>query len=131
MDYPLLNAFWTMCLIFLWVMWLFLLVRIIGDIFRSQDINNWAKTGWLVLVIVLPFVGVFIYVLARGRGLSEREVALAQRQQRQLREYIRETVKAQGETIRPEDSLAKLVELKDRGDITEEEFQKAKAKVLA
>ncbi|MFI6768473.1 SHOCT domain-containing protein [Streptomyces sp. NPDC050355] len=131
MDYPLLNAFWTMCLIFLWVMWLFLLVRIIGDIFRSQDINNWAKTGWLVLVIVLPFVGVFIYVLARGRGLSEREVALAQRQQRQLREYIRETVKAQGETIRPEDSLAKLVELKNRGDITEEEFQKAKAKVLA
>ncbi|MFE0193342.1 SHOCT domain-containing protein [Streptomyces sp. NPDC059008] len=131
MDYPLLNAFWTMCLIFLWVMWLFLLVRIVGDIFRSQDVNNWAKTGWLVLVIALPFVGVFIYVLARGRGLSEREVALAQRQQRQLRDYIRETARAEGETIRPEDSLAKLAELKNRGDITEEEFQKAKAKVLA
>lgn len=91
MDYPLLNAFWTMCLIFLWVLWLILLFRIIGDIFRSQDLNNWAKTGWLVLVIVLPFLGVFIYVIARGHGMSEREVAQAERQQKQLRAYLRET----------------------------------------
>lgn len=131
MDYPLLNAFWTMCLIFLWVMWLFLLVRIIGDIFRSQDVNNWAKTGWLVLVIVLPFIGVFIYVLARGHSMSEREVAHAQRQQKQLQAYLRETVKTGDETDRHADSLAKLAELKNHGDITEEEFQKAKAKVLA
>ncbi|MEV6563688.1 SHOCT domain-containing protein [Streptomyces kronopolitis] len=131
MDYPLLNAFWTMCLIFLWVLWLILLFRIIGDIFRSRDINNWAKTGWLVLVIVLPFLGVFIYVIARGHEMSEREYAQAERQQKQLQSYLRDTVGTGDETARHADSLAKLAELKKHGDITEEEFQKAKAKVLA
>ncbi|MEU9123977.1 SHOCT domain-containing protein [Streptomyces sp. NPDC048506] len=131
MDYPLLNAFWTMCLIFLWVMWLFLLVRIIGDIFRSRDLNNWAKTGWLVLVILLPFVGVFVYVLARGRSMSEREVAQLEQQQKQLKTYIRETAATEGEGARHAESLAKLAELKAHGDLTEEEFQQAKAKVLA
>ncbi|MGW1376308.1 SHOCT domain-containing protein [Streptomyces sp. NPDC002446] len=131
MDYPLLNAFWTMCLIFLWVMWLFLLVRIVGDIFRSQDMNNWAKTGWLILAIVLPFVGVFIYVIARGHGMTEREIAQAERQHRQVQAYLRETVRTEEQTARHADSLAKLAELKNHGDITEEEFQKAKAKVLA
>ncbi|MFG2863952.1 SHOCT domain-containing protein [Streptomyces sioyaensis] len=131
MDYPLLNAFWTMCLIFLWIMWLILLFRIIGDIFRSRDINNWAKTGWLVLVILLPFLGVFIYVIARGHGMSEREFAQAERQQKQLQTYLRDTVASGDETARHADSLAKLAELKNHGDITDEEFQKAKAKVLA
>ncbi|MFJ5802104.1 SHOCT domain-containing protein [Streptomyces decoyicus] len=130
MDYPLLNAFWTMCLIFLWVLWLILLFRIIGDIFRSRDLNNWAKTGWLILVIVLPFLGVFIYVIARGHGMSEREVAQAERQQKQLHAYLRDTV-ATGEGTNHADSLAKLADLKNHGDITEEEFQKAKAKILA
>ncbi|MFE1764142.1 SHOCT domain-containing protein [Streptomyces angustmyceticus] len=131
MDYPLLNAFWTMCLIFLWVLWLILLFRIIGDIFRSRDLNNWAKTGWLILVIVLPFLGVFIYVIARGHGMSEREVAQAERQQKQLQAYLKETV-ATGDTGGGHaDALAKLADLKKHGDITEEEFQKAKAKILA
>jgi uncharacterized membrane protein len=132
MDYPLLNAFWTMCLIFLWIMWLILLFRIIGDIFRSHDLKGWGKTGWLVLVILLPFLGVFIYVIARGHGMSEREIAQAERQQKQLQEYLRKTV-ATGDdgTSRHADSLAKLAELKNHGDITEEEFQKAKAKILA
>ena len=131
MDYPLLNAFWTMCLIFLWVMWLILLFRIIGDIFRSRDLNGWAKTGWLVLVIVLPFLGVFIYVIARGHGMSDREVAQAERQQKQLQTYLRDTVATGEGTSRHADSLAKLADLKNHGDITEEEFQKAKAKILA
>ncbi|WP_432145799.1 SHOCT domain-containing protein [Streptomyces sp. bgisy084] len=132
MDYPLLNAFWTMCLIFLWVMWLILLFRIIGDIFRSHDLKGWGKTGWLVLVILLPFLGVFIYVIARGHGMSEREIAQAERQQKQLQEYLRKTVATgDDETTRHADSLAKLAELKNHGDITEEEYQKAKAKVLA
>ncbi|MEU5237335.1 SHOCT domain-containing protein [Streptomyces lydicus] len=131
MDYPLLNAFWTMCLIFLWVMWFFLLFRIIGDIFRSSDLNNWAKTGWLVLVLVLPFLGVFIYVLARGRSMTEREVARAEQQQKQLRSYLRETAGTDDAAARHAEALAKLADLKAHGDITEEEFQKAKAKVLA
>ncbi|MFG2526826.1 SHOCT domain-containing protein [Streptomyces sp. NPDC048516] len=131
MDYPLLNAFWTMCLIFLWVLWLILLFRIIGDIFRSHDLNNWAKTGWLILVIVLPFLGVFIYVIARGHGMSEREVAQAERQQKQLRAYLRDTAVTGDAAGGHADALAKLADLKNHGDITEEEFQKAKAKVLA
>ncbi|MEU5211647.1 SHOCT domain-containing protein [Streptomyces sp. NPDC020742] len=131
MDYPLLNVFWTMCLVFLWVMWLFLLVRIIGDIFRSRDLNNWAKTGWLALVILLPFLGVFVYVLARGRSMSEREVAQVEQQQKQMQAYIRETAGSGDTGARHAESLAKLAELKAHGDITEEEFQKAKAKVLA
>ncbi|MGP8296897.1 SHOCT domain-containing protein [Streptomyces inhibens] len=131
MDYPLLNAFWTMCLIFLWVMWLVLLFTIIGDIFRSRDINNWVKTGWLLVVLLLPFLGVFIYVIARGQGMSEREVERAERQQKQLQAYLRETVPTGDEAGRHADSLAKLAELKNHGDITEEEFRKAKAKVLA
>ncbi|WP_328381672.1 SHOCT domain-containing protein [Streptomyces sp. NBC_00400] len=131
MDYPLLNAFWTMCLIFLWILWLILLFRIIGDIFRSRDLNNWAKTGWLILVIVLPFLGVFIYVIARGHGMSEREVAQAERQQKQLRAYLRDTAATGGEAGGHADALAKLADLKNHGDITEEEFQKAKAKILA
>ncbi|MFI0714276.1 SHOCT domain-containing protein [Streptomyces inhibens] len=131
MDYPLLNAFWTMCLIFLWVMWLVLLFTIISDIFRSRDINNWVKTGWLLVVLLLPFLGVFIYVIARGHGMSDREVERAERQQKQLQAYLRETVSTGDEASRHADSLAKLAELKNHGDITEEEFQKAKAKVLA
>lgn len=101
MDYPLLNAFWTMCLIFLWVMWLILLFRIIGDIFRSHDLKGWGKTGWLVLVILLPFLGVFIYVIARGHGMSDREIAQAERQQKQLQAYLRETVATGDETGLP------------------------------
>ncbi|MFF8784924.1 SHOCT domain-containing protein [Streptomyces sp. NPDC015125] len=131
MDYPLLNAFWTMCLIFLWILWLILLFRIIGDIFRSHDLNNWAKTGWLVLVIVLPFLGVFIYVIARGHGMSDREVAQAERQQKQLRAYLRDTAATGDEAGGHADALAKLADLKNHGDITEEEFRKAKAKILA
>ncbi|MCF3142125.1 MULTISPECIES: SHOCT domain-containing protein [Streptomyces] len=132
MDYPLLNAFWTMCLIFLWVMWLILLFRIIGDIFRSHDLKGWGKTGWLVLVILLPFLGVFIYVIARGHGMSDREIAQAERQQKQMQDYLRKTMATgDDEASRHADSLAKLAELKNHGDITEEEYQKAKAKVLA
>ncbi|MFI2259402.1 SHOCT domain-containing protein [Streptomyces tubercidicus] len=131
-DYPLLNAFWTMCLIFLWVLWLILLFRIIADIFRSHDLKGWGKTGWLVLVIVLPFVGVFIYVIARGHGMSDREIAQAERQQKQMQDYLRKTGAAGDDSgSRHADQLAKLADLKNHGDITEEEYQKAKAKVLA
>ncbi|MGW8554358.1 SHOCT domain-containing protein [Streptomyces tubercidicus] len=131
-DYPLLDAFWTMCLIFLWVLWLILLFRIIADIFRSHDLKGWGKAGWLVLVIALPFVGVFIYVIARGHGMSEREIAQAERQQKQMQDYLRKTVAAGDDTgSRHADQLAKLADLKNHGDITEEEYQKAKAKVLA
>jgi hypothetical protein len=73
-DYPVLGAFWTVMWIFLWVLWIILLFRIIGDIFRDDALGAAAKTGWLIFVVVLPFLGVFIYVLARGKGMGDREV---------------------------------------------------------
>ncbi|MFE6857026.1 SHOCT domain-containing protein, partial [Streptomyces sp. NPDC057674] len=76
-DYPLLNLFWTMLWFFLWIMWLFLLFKVIGDIFRDHSLNGWAKAGWLILCIVLPYLGVLIYVIARGKSMGERDVKRA------------------------------------------------------
>ncbi len=77
-DYPLLNLFWTMLEIFLWVLWFFLLFRVIFDIFRSHDLGGWGKTLWLIFVIVLPFLGVFIYLIARGGSMADRDARQAQ-----------------------------------------------------
>ncbi|MGW1375064.1 SHOCT domain-containing protein [Streptomyces sp. NPDC002446] len=128
-DYPVLGAFWTMFLIFLWVLWFVLLFRIIMDIFRDDTMNGWAKAGWLVLVIVLPFLGVFVYVLARGKGMGKREVDHARAQQQAFDAYVRETARGAGPTSEV-DELAKLSEIRARGDITDEEFRRAKEKIL-
>ena len=77
-DYPLLNLFWTMLELFLWVLWFFLLFRIIIDIFRSHDLGGWGKALWLIFVIVLPFLGVFVYLIARGSSMGERDARQAQ-----------------------------------------------------
>ena len=74
-DFPLLSAFWTMLWFFLWIMWFVLLFRIVVDIFRDDAMSGWAKTGWLVFVIVLPFLGVFVYVIARGKNMGHREIS--------------------------------------------------------
>ncbi|QGZ52656.1 SHOCT domain-containing protein [Streptomyces sp. QHH-9511] len=128
-DYPLLNVFWTMLWFFLWVLWIILLFRIITDIFRDKDMSGWAKAGWLVLTILLPFLGVLVYVIARGKDMGRREIAQARAQQRDFDAYVREA--ASGGT-RPSsvDELARLSELRSRGDITAEEFDRAKALVL-
>jgi uncharacterized membrane protein len=127
-DYPILGAFWTMLLVFLWVMWFFLLFRVIVDIFRDDDLSGWAKAGWLVLVLVLPYVGVFVYILARGGSMGSRERHEARARQEEMNSYIRE---AAGEGGRSEvEELAKLSEIKARGDISDEEFQRAKEKIL-
>lgn len=126
-DYPLLNMFWTMMMLFLWVLWFMLLFRIIGDIFRDDDLGGWGKAGWSIFVIILPFLGVFVYLIARGRGMGERELARAQRNEREFRTYVQQT--AGGGS--PAEELARLAELKNKGDITAAEFEQAKAKVLA
>ncbi|MGX5187327.1 SHOCT domain-containing protein [Streptomyces avermitilis] len=129
-DYPLLSVFWSMLVFFLWIMWFILLFRIIVDIFRDDDMGGWAKAGWLVLVIVLPFLGVFVYVIARGKGMGRREVAQARAQQESFESYVRETAKGGGRSSSV-DELAKLSEIRARGDITDEEFRKAKELVLS
>ncbi|MFF4353494.1 SHOCT domain-containing protein [Streptomyces sp. NPDC001530] len=130
-DYPLLSVFWSMLWFFLWIMWFILLFRIILDIFRDDTMSGWAKAGWLLFVIVVPFLGVFVYVIARGKEMGRREVAQARAQQEAFDRYVRETAK--GGEGRPSsvDELAKLSEIRARGDITEEEFRRAKELVLS
>ncbi|MEU5216672.1 SHOCT domain-containing protein [Streptomyces sp. NPDC020807] len=131
-DYPLLDLFWTMLWFFLWIMWLFLLFKIITDIFRDDELSGWGKAGWLILCLVLPFIGVLIYVIARGTGMTQRETARARDAEAAFQDYIRETAgPGAGGTGSAGDELTRLVGLKERGALTEEEFQKAKAKILA
>ncbi|MEU3619329.1 SHOCT domain-containing protein [Streptomyces sp. NPDC006872] len=130
-DYPLLSAFWTMLVFFLWIMWFVLLFRCIVDIFRDDELSGWAKAGWLVFCIVLPFLGVFVYVIARGKGMGRREVKQARDQQQAFDSYVRETAKGTGGSSSSVDELARLSEIRARGDITDEEFTKAKQLVLS
>lgn len=132
-DYPLLNLFWTMLWFFLWIMWLFLLFKVITDLFRDHELNGWAKAGWMILVIVLPFLGVLLYVIFRGRSMGKREVAAAQEREAAFKSYIRQTASEGGGATggADVDQLARLHDLKEKGAISEEEYQQAKAKILA
>ncbi|MFC5661808.1 SHOCT domain-containing protein [Kitasatospora misakiensis] len=142
-NYPLLNIFWTMLELFLWILWFFLLFKIITDIFRSHDMGGWAKAGWMVLVILLPLIGVLAYVIARGRSMGERDLAQAQKADEAFKAYIRDAAGSASGSAPGEggagdgsagrshvDDLAKLAELKADGAISEEEYQKAKEKLL-
>jgi|SRR5919108_5618069 hypothetical protein len=126
MNYPLLNAFLTMAFFFLWILWIFLLVKIIVDIFRSNDLGGWGKAGWTLFVVVLPFLGVFVYLIARGRSMSERDMAQAKQQEQAFQNYVRSTARVPTQA----DELTKLAQLRDHGDISEAEYQQAKAKIL-
>ncbi|MEV7426902.1 MULTISPECIES: SHOCT domain-containing protein [unclassified Streptomyces] len=129
-DYPVLGAFWTTMWIFLWILWFVLLFRVIGDVFRDDTLSGIAKTGWLIFVIVLPFLGVFIYVVARGRGMGRRETRHARAQQKALDDYIRTTAGQGAGPPNETEQLARLSDIRSRGDITDEEFQRAKEKIL-
>ncbi|MGW6909050.1 MULTISPECIES: SHOCT domain-containing protein [unclassified Streptomyces] len=131
-DYPLLNAFLTMLWFFLWVLWFVMLFRVFGDIFRDHELSGWAKAGWTVFVCVLPFLGIFVYLIARGRGMGERDVRQMQRQEEQFRSYVQEAAAGAPATGPTHvDELTKLAGLHDHGDITDAEYERAKAKVLA
>ncbi|MFE2561146.1 SHOCT domain-containing protein [Streptomyces sp. NPDC059352] len=130
-DYPLLNVFWTMLWFFIWIMWLFLLFKVITDIFRDHSLNGWAKAGWLIFCILLPYLGVLVYVIARGKGMGQRDVKQAKDSEAAFQDYIRKTAGTAPAGGGAGDELARLADLKEKGAITDEEFQKAKAKVLA
>lgn len=125
MDYPLLNVFLTMLYCFFWILWIFLVIRIIFDIFRSRDLSGGGKAGWLIIVIILPFLGVFIYLIVRGGKMHERDVAQARAQNEAFQASVRE---AAGQTSA--DQLAKLADLHTKGAISDQEFQREKAKIL-
>jgi hypothetical protein len=127
-DYPILGVFWTMLMFFLWIAWLFILFHVVIDIFRSHDMGGWGKAGWFVLVVVLPLLGVLIYVLARGDSMQQRDIDRAQAQQDQFDAYVRQAVGTSG--VSTADELSKLSDLKERGIISDEEFASSKAKLL-
>jgi ABC-type multidrug transport system fused ATPase/permease subunit len=125
-SYPLLNLFWTMLEFFLWVVWIWLLIWVFIDIFRSRDLSGWAKALWVLFVVIIPFLGVLVYLIARGGKMQERAEQQAYREDQTARSYIQE---AAGTSTA--DQLAKLADLRDRGVISAEEFDREKAKVLA
>ncbi|MFG2988737.1 SHOCT domain-containing protein [Streptomyces sp. NPDC048257] len=129
-DYPLLNIFWTMLYLFLWIMWFFLLFKIITDIFRDHSLSGWGKAGWLIFVLLLPFLGVFVYLIARGKSMGERDLKQVQENEAAFREYVQKTAGPGGGGGSAEE-LSKLSTLKEQGHITQEEFDRAKAKILA
>jgi hypothetical protein len=125
-TYPLFDLFGTMLGFFIFIIWFWLLVVIFGDIFRSRDMGGGAKAVWVLFVIVLPFLGILVYLIARGGKMHERAAEQAQQQQQAFDSYVK---KAAGGS--PTEDLAKLAELKEKGVITDAEFEAQKAKLLA
>ena len=126
-SYPLLGAFWTIFMIFLWVIWFWVLITVIIDLFRSHDLSGWAKALWFIFIFLLPLIGVLVYLIARGGKMHEHQVRDAQLQEQQVRSYVQEAAGSQSTA----DQLAKLADLRDRGVITAGEFDREKAKILA
>lgn len=126
-SYPLLNAFWTILYVFVFILWLFVLFRVIWDVFRSHDLSGWGKAGWLFFIIVLPLLGVLVYLIVRGGSMHERDIRSTQAQDQAFQSYIQGLV-GSGSVA---DELAKLADLRDKGVISDAEFDQAKAKLLA
>lgn len=126
-DYPLLSVFWSLAMVFLFVAWIFLLFRIIGDIFR-RDSSGWSKALWSLFVIVAPLLGTFLYVIVHGHGMITREVTAANERQAAFDTYVRQVA---GGSVSAADEIEKLASLRDRGVLTDDEFAAQKARLLA
>ena len=125
-TYPLLNIFWTMLWLFVLILWIWLLITIFIDIFRSHDLSGGAKALWVIFLIVLPFVGVIVYLIARGDKMQKHEIKEAQQEQEAFDEYVKKTAGSSSTA----DELAKLADLKNKGVISDAEFDQAKAKLV-
>ncbi|SEE64295.1 SHOCT domain-containing protein [Jiangella alba] len=128
-DYPLLNLFLTMLWFFLFIAWIWLLVTLLTDVFRSKDLGGWTKALWTIFILVLPLFGALIYLIARGSGMAERMAADYQRRDDAFREYVRDAA-SDGAGASTADELTKLARLRDEGVLSPEEFQSQKAKLL-
>ena len=129
-DYPFLNVFWTMILFFFWVAWIWVLVIIIGDLFRRHETSGWVKALWLVFLIIVPFLGVLIYLIANSTGMAERSAAEAEANKAQFDNYV-QTVAAQQGGGGSAAEIEKAKALLDSGAITQAEFDALTAKALA
>jgi Tfp pilus assembly protein PilO len=128
-DYPFLDILWTMIIFFAWVAWIWILIVILGDVFRRRDIGGWAKAAWVIFMIVLPFVGVLAYMIAEHDGIAERQAKEVQQAQTQTDSYIRSVAGTNNGGATGEIERAKG--LLDSGTITQTEFDSLKAKALA
>ena len=125
-DYPLLNIIWTMLVFFGLFLWIALIFRAFIDLYGRHDVSGWGKAGWTILIIVIPLIGVCIYFLVDGKGIAEREMAKAQKQQGEFKDYVREAAGSG-----PAEDIAKAKGLLDSGAIDADEFAALKAKALA
>ena len=127
-SYPFLDVMWSMLVFFLWVLWFILLFRVFGDIFRRQDLSGGGKALWLIFTILLPFLGVFVYIISQGDAMGKRDLERAQAQRSQFDDYVRETAGGGGGTAA---EIEKAKTLLDSGAITQSEFDALKQKALA
>jgi len=123
------QVFWSMLWFFLFFIWIWLLIVVFSDIFRSRDLSGWAKALWAIFVIVVPYLGVFVYLIARGHKMQEHALQAAKEQDAALRQYVQQA--ATSSAASPAAEVAKLAELRDSGAISEAEFQQAKTKALS
>ena len=126
-DYPLLEVFWTMLIFFAFFIWIWILVTVFADLFRRKDLSGWAKTGWIIFVIVLPYLGVFVYLIAQHKGMTERTISQQQAAQAQMDQYV----KSVASTSDPTAQIANAKALLDQGTISQAEFDQIKQKALA
>jgi Phospholipase_D-nuclease N-terminal len=125
-SYPLLEVFWTMLIFFAFVIWLWMLFVVIGDLFRRHDIGGWAKTAWILVLVILPYFGVFIYLIAEHKGLTERSVKQQKAAEDEFAGYVQSVA-----SNSPTDQIAAAKKLLDEGTIDQGEFDSIKQKALA
>ena len=128
-SYPVLDAFLTMLYFFLFIIWIWLLIMVFMDVFRSHDMGGMAKALWVIFIIILPFLGVFVYLIARGGKMHERAAQQAAQQQKAFDQYVKQAAGTPGASSA--DQLAKLADLKTSGVLTDAECEAQKAKILA
>lgn len=122
------QVFWSMLWFFLFFIWIWLLIVVFGDIFSSRDLSGWGKALWTIFVIVMPYLGVFVYLIARGHKMHEHAEQAAQEQDAAMRKYVQSVAASDGGGAAAE--IGRLADLRDKGVISEAEFQQGKAKVL-
>lgn len=127
-DYPFLDLMWSMLIFFVWILWFMLLFRIWGDVFSRDDLSGLGKTAWLIFTIIVPFLGVFIYVVTQNDGMTKRALARSQAQKEQFDDYVRTTA---GSGAGAAAEIEKAKQLLDSGAINQAEYDTLKAKALA
>jgi hypothetical protein len=128
-DYPFLDVLWTMLVFFAWVIWFWILIRVLTDVFRRHDLSGWGKAGWTLLTIVAPFLGVLIYLIAHGKDMGQRDIDQMRAAQAHMDERIRSVAGSGGDGAAAQ--IAQAKGLLESGAITQEEFERLKTKALS